>query len=725
VPLPGYSAGARARRQRGRSWRLGALIARRERALDCAPPVRARTNGLRLIHPAFASRAPERAMTRAQATAPAHESAPAAISLQAHTLLCHPSMKRVAGIALASLFATLAVGCSGAKSTNDNAAAAATGPDGTEFVTESVPGDHCRSIVLRGTQRFKGRAYTLPQPYVATNKQGQRLFQVLQLASGAYVVRVGVYFPGGSGDAASNDLLPELPDCAPSFIQTTVNATLSADDQINMPEPMAINNVVVGLQGLPGSAMFGSNTTDILAYNGQDYVAEFNVPDVATLTAFLARLRSTIGAQLTFDMHFTARSSDGFANIDVDLSKVADRLDAGLAAGGNIHGVMAGVDFQAAVARAAMDVSVNVYMEPGREQAFSDLTKHLVDQLMANFGNLAPQLPATPDGGLPPSAVPSATGAAGAAAAVLPSVDVRAAISDMRQTGHFSYQVQSMTGNEQHTYSTNAIFRSSWDAPGVEHLRAYSDNTDSTYLYANTIANGTTVTLGPVNRTTDDVSYRSSTTLYMSKNDLLHDAHDMPSRFPILQQYPNSLVENGSSAVYMYHAWKINIFDWSYYYWGYETSVPTYSNTTTTPVTDFSDTGIKIQFSGANTFSLNDLATSAGQDWTASVDSTLGTLTLVAKKDLGQLKLVNADNYENTSVYPVRTFQRYYSSGGNPLDTQYSDADAVQNLPTKRSVVALAVQSTQHGQTVDPASVTVTSGADGAIHSPPAAPASH
>ena len=585
------------------------------------------------------------------------------------------------------------------------------GPDGAEFVTVAVPGDHCKSVVLRGTSRFNGRAFVLPQPYVAANSQGTKLFQVIPKAGGGYVVRIGVFFPAGRTDTGvASSIHEEQPDCEYTFIRDEVNRSVPDADKIGLPEPLSVNNMVAKVQGLPGEATIGSPSTDILAYSGKDYVLEFDAADDVALSGFLTRLRSTPGVQLSFDVHFTARASEGFTDIHVSLSRAADRLDAALTAGGSIRGVMLRGDFEVALARAIAETSVDVYIEQSRDQAFADLTKELVRRIVTeNAAITTTALPAIPDGGVAPSTNPSE--------GAIASIDVRAALQALRAKAEFSYRVTLMGGNVQRTFSTNAIVRSNWADPGTEYLRAYSDGTDAQSMFSQNLTRGMILTIAPQPRSYENIRWSMQSSSYYTKEGVLHDEYSMPQQFTRLQSWPGSLVQKNDFPVYMYDGWYLNVANWSYFTWGWETAVSAIEPAGEVPTT-MDDPGMRIEFAGSRRFSLRDLATS-NDYWDARVDDVLGQISIVVKQNLQQLKLKNEDALETAQIYPVRRFEKYWSGGGDLKSTTYSAADATRTVPTRRSFVQVRVHAETPGVgSVDPSSIEVRTGAGGIIRAP-------
>ena len=626
-------------------------------------------------------------------------------------------------MALTGVFAVGQVACLSSSDQGANQAADTASPDGAEFVTVPVPGDNCRSIVLRGTTRFKGRAYVMPQPYIAANAQGVKLLQTMPKGNG-YVVRIGVYFPAGAGDTSgqAQTLFAQLPDCKYEDIQTVVNKNLPEDQKIGYPEPLSVNFVKVGLQGVSTPYLFGHEGTGILSYSGHDYIAEFDVPDQVSLADFLGRLRSSLGIQLTFDFNFGARSTDGFAQVQIDHTQVATRVDAALSAGGVVYGVMAAAQFELAVANALSQTSVNVYIEPSkRDQAFNDIAKQLVAKLILDNPDLRPaQLPGNLDSGLPAAATDDAGAGAGSVlGALVPRVDARAAVQRMRQQATATYRFEQATAIEQKTYTTNALLRSSWAAPGQEYLRAYSDGADSTYMYSRNVNKGDVLTISPSSRTTEDVNYTQNSTYFQTKDEIIHGPHDMLSRFPYLMTYQRSLVQSGNFPLYVNDGYYTSFWNWKYRMWGYTSGTANYANSTTARF-ELNDPGVRVQFAGATSFALADLATN-NDAWEGRVDSVLGTVTMVAKRDLQQLRLRNADQFDKTEIYPVRHFQRKLNGSNELLEETFSDRDQPQQLPTKRSVVQIVVQSAPNGLAqIDPTSVSVNPGSSTSpVHTTP------
>ncbi len=569
------------------------------------------------------------------------------------------------------------------------------GPAGIEFVTVPVPGADCDSIVLKGTRRFQGRAYVLPQAYVGVDAAGKPLFEVLGNADGSYSVRLGIFFPGGRGDESRADNNRRIrKDCSYDRIREVVNAGIPAEERIGDPSPLLVNYIRAKLPGTENAAMIGHEGTDILSYVGQDSIVEFKLTGEPALRDFVTRLRSNIGVQLDLDFIFAAQTADTF-EATVDFRANADKLDAAFAAGVPLDGLMVDAEFRARIARAMQTMSLELYTESSND-AFRQFADRIVERMVLDNPALQIRPPAVPDG-LPNGAqAPN-----GQAADTLIRVNVTAALEALKAQGTYTIKLMNIGEAAARTYSAHTILRASFTEPGVSELALYSD--DEGAVFTEDVRPGTNLYLVPSGRATEDIEYHYRTTTFRTREDLFAAEHNMAARFELLGRHPGSVNYPQDRDAYMYDGWAINVFNWSYYTWGFETLTSDFHNRRFSrlapgEVADLTNVGVTFSRVG-RPYTFREL-TEEHSLWEATLEPQQNRVLLRAKSDLGRLKLENTETFRTvthpasapgTQLYERRYFQDYWSSFGSFSARTTSVVGEPRALPAQRSAVYVKV----------------------------------
>lgn len=603
---------------------------------------------------------------------------------------------------LVGLLATLGgAACSSGESESADSTVQATGPAGIEFVTVPVPGQDCDSIVLKGTRRFQGRAYVLPQAYVGVDALGKPLFQVVPNADGSYAVRLGMFFPGGRGDEQRADNNRRIrKDCGYDRIREVVNANAPEAERIGDPSPLLVNHIKATMAGFEGEAMIGHTGTDILSYVGQDAVVEFKLTNEATLRDFIVRLRSNIGVQLNLDFVFSAQTSDKL-EATVDLRSASDALDAALGADLPLDGLLIAADFKARLARVIQTMNIDIFVDSSND-AFTQAANRIVEKMILDNPALTITPPALPPG-LPAENGAAPAGAADAPAPAAPAIkiDVRAALQALRARGTYSVKIESTAQAAQRTYSSHTVIRANFTEPGVTELSLYSDDTGS--IFTDDIVKGMAIYLVPSSRVTEDIEYSYRTTTFRAKDELFAAAHNMGSRFPRLAQYAGSVNYPGDEDAFMYDGYTVNLFNWSFYTWGFQTLTSDFHNRQfhrldPNEITRMNNVGINFSRVG-RPYTFAQLADEHDL-WEATLEGDKNRVRLVAKSNLGRLKLENRDvmatvdhvaGDARTKLYERRYFEDNWSSFGNFKSRRVVNVGAARQMPAQRSAVYVKV----------------------------------
>lgn len=619
--------------------------------------------------------------------------------------------------------------CSADQSDAANQAESALGPAGVEFVTVPVPGSDCDSIVLKGTRRFQGRAYVLPQAYVGVDATSKPLFQILANQDGSYAVRLGIYFPGGRGDDQSraDNNRRIRPDCSYSRIRDAVNANAPEAEHITEPSPLVVNTIKAKMAGTEGVALIGHEGTDILSYVGQDAIVELKIRDEAALRDFVARLRSNVGIQVDFDFVFTAQTSDNF-EARVDFRQNSDKLDAAFAANVPLDGLMIDAEFRARLARAMQTMNVELYVESSSD-AFRQFADRVFDRMVLENPALQIRPPALPDG-LTPAPNQTTNNAA-----ALIKIDVRAALESLKAQGNYRVTLTNIGEVASRTYTTHTVIRSNFTEPGVSELSLYSDDTGS--VFTEDITNGKAFYLVPSGRATEDIEYHYRPTTFRSRSDLFSAPHNMRARFSLLSRYEDSVRYPADGDAYMYDGWSVNVFNWSFYTWGMETLASDVHNRQfqrLEPGSIDSLDQVAITFSRiGRPYTFRQLTTEH-DSFEARLESDKNRVLITAKTDLGRLKLENREAFHavthpassaSEELYERRYFQDYWSSFGNWKSREVSNVGAPKSLPAQRSAIYIKVIPEQGSglATINEHGVVVAPRVEGGVlHPPPTDP---
>lgn len=635
------------------------------------------------------------------------------------------TITKLSGLALAASLAA----CAGVA--DDEAAANEQAVGGVEFVTVAVPGQDCNSIVLRGTRRFQGRAYVLPQAYVGVDANAKPLFQILRNGDGTYAVRLGIYFPGGNGDreqrADNNRRI--RPDCTYDRIREVVNASAPENEKINAPTPLVVNHIKAKLADFEGTAMIGHEGTDILSYIGQDAIVEFKITTEAQLRDFLTRLRGNIGVQINFDFVFNAQTTDNF-EATVDFRSNADKLDAAFAASSvPAGGAMLETEFKSRLARAMETMKIDAYVESssGAFRQFAD--RVLQDLVLSNPAiRIAP--PVLPDGQAATSDKPE--GREASPNGNLPKIKVGAALEALKAQATFTTKLTSIGEASERTYTAHTVIRANFTEPGVSELSLYSDDVGE--LFAEDVSAGTSLFIVPSGRTTEDLEYHYRSTDFTTKDDLYASAHNMDARFALLLESPRLVRYPGDAAAYMYRS-TFNLFDWSYYTWGFETLVTSahnrqFSRFEAGQIATLDQVGVTFSRIG-RPYTFSQLAEERTA-WEADLQPDKNRIRITAKQDLGRLKLENTEHFETSAsptgkkdeqLFERRYYQDYWSSFGAHVSRTYSTIGSAKQLPAKRSLIHVKVIP-EHGtlQTISQGEIEVDARNTTPIFHPPPAP---
>lgn len=323
-------------------------------------------------------------------------------------------MRQLSRLLRAALLMSLVLGTSSARS-------APGGVDGIEF--QPVPvniNDQCSSVILKGTNKYRGYAFKLPQVILSVDKNLEDLFEIIPKGNGQYTLRFGLLFPLTEGPLElrrersnlvingcnDNMILADLNESErreaerngtkpPAKGRTAgANGTIF-ENKIHTLSPLPMSSIEISVDGFPGmTKTIGSQDNNLLNYQNRDLVADFNIVDDATYDQLKAHLTGRMGLSVTIKMNFAARSVNGRVDFTMDLSSVAGSLEA--AAGGRfaLNQIMvAEADLRTYIAGAMARMNLNIRTQEGDNENFNRLAQEIMGKIIAANLQAVPMIP--------------------------------------------------------------------------------------------------------------------------------------------------------------------------------------------------------------------------------------------------------------------------------------------------------------------------------------------
>lgn len=632
--------------------------------------------------------------------------------------------------------------------------AKAGGVDGVEF--QPVPvniANRCSAVILKGTNKYRGYAFKLPQVVLSMDKNYEDLFEIIPKGNGQYTLRFGLYFPL-TEDAVEirneksnlvvntcddNVILADLNESEAREAALTgkkdkdSNGTVF-DNKIHTLSPLPMSSLEISIDGFQSmTKMIGTLDNNLLNYQNRDLVADFLIPDEATYEELKAHLTGRMGLSVNIKMNFAAKSSNGRVELDLDLKNVADSLEA--AAGGRADVkqlLVAEADLRAFMAKAMTSMNLNMRTEQGDDDNFNRLAYQVMERIIAANLSAVPMIPgqtwnpnacinnptgmgcqggmggyypgvgtggyqnnygnpqSTGDGSLngPPQVGLGTPGPVLGGYGGNPDPSARyfkvgAVLNVLRTSSKQHFVWENLGKRENHSYTTSVVMRGDLVDPGYKTMNAIAGGTDedAASLPVGIKAGQTVAIKIPASRVLENNFVRRTT--YLNKDELRRQG--FATSFGNLQEAmsKNLLQEeihkerNGYVAVYRKNAdytsvgrWWREMWDgedmslWKYL-WGIEELQKT--TRMSQPADLDLEAGmldrlpLRVTFSKLGTrFKLSDLVRDSDK-WTGRFED--GQIFLVAKRDLGYMKIRNYDKVSQ----PSRQAEKYLFEEREPV----------------------------------------------------------
>lgn len=623
--------------------------------------------------------------------------------------------------------------CSGEGET-DTSEGAATGPAGIEFETVPVETTDCNATVLRGTKRFAGRGYVLPQAYVGTNIDGRPLFEVFREGD-KYRVRLGVYFhAAGEEDtprALSNRKIKR--SCGSDELKAIVNKNRDARERIESLQPLPVNDIAVELKDeVKGTQLRGSlsnNSVSMLGYVGRDHVFEFTLPDRASYKGFLTRLRGPLGVPILVKFQFTAQQSE-FLQVKVDFSGAEDALAAEFKAAPPF---VTRAAFRTHLARVMSNMQIEIVSD-GASDGLTKVSSKIIDELILNNPNIKSAVGATD--GTKPQAEPAQTGDDA-------KISVSAALSALRTKKLFELKLENSGKAESVTYGALSSIRADDPGANAQELRLYTNPLDGLVgltaderaqdwgVWGRDLERGQTIRIMLVSRRIYVQRYTYATKYFRRKSDLLGAEHrSSMTLFPEIERYEERLVEppglSGDARLFMP---KSRFGSWlGIYYWGYQDIVAE-DGGDQEPASSFGAGMIReLKFVTISTdqsgrsYPLGSLDKVPGP-WTVKVDEDTNSVSITAKEPIERIRLTNRESFDKADVVDqaqttdeLKTIvrRRYFKESrgifGGFGGRDFISVGSAKQLPRIRSEIVIRISASDDGP---PQRVTVTDSSRG------------
>lgn len=418
-------------------------------------------------------------------------------------------------------------------------ARAADGVDGVEFLPVPVNvADNCSAMILKGTNRFRGIAFKMPRVILGVNKTLQDLFEIIPKGDGKYTLRVGLYFPTkeeaidlrrdrsqlfvntcrddliladiNEFDRRAADRATQDPDRLKSSKKLTTE--VKEDEKIYKLSPLPLAGMEVSIEGFQNLTFKkGESQGNLLNYQNQDIIANFEIPDKATYTEIKDQLAG-MGLSLNIKMFFTARSMNGRAKIRINIKNIADSLEAAAKAAigdrGDVNKTPVAIaDLKTYMARAISKQRATIDIEQGDDPDFNKSMYTIIESMVAQMPAI-PQLPQQvydpnqQNGGWPstwPGTTPTTNGSLQGPRPISVGPQARqnlkpadgtdpravylgAALDVLRQQMNIDMDINNMGKREQQTYTTTVIINGAIPDPGFNTLNPIAgDNEGSAF----------------------------------------------------------------------------------------------------------------------------------------------------------------------------------------------------------------------------------------------------
>lgn len=291
------------------------------------------------------------------------------------------------------------------------------GVDGIEF--QPVPvniNDQCSAVILKGTNKYRGYAFKLPQVVLSVDKNLEDLFEIIPKGNGQYTLRVGLFFPMTEGPLEvrrersnlvihgcnDNAILADLNESERR--EQEVNGTKKNakntdgtvfENKIHTLSPLPMSSIEISLDGFQNmTKVIGTVDNNLLNYQNRDLIADFNIPNEDTYEELKAQLTGRMGVSMNIKMNFAARSVNSRVEFSMNVKSLADSLEA--AAGGKFDAkkiVVAEADLRSYMAHAMSKMNLNIRIEQGDDANFDRLANDIMGKIIAANLQAVPMVP--------------------------------------------------------------------------------------------------------------------------------------------------------------------------------------------------------------------------------------------------------------------------------------------------------------------------------------------
>lgn len=260
---------------------------------------------------------------------------------------------------------------------------AQTKSDGIEFQVQPINAEYvdCGSIILRGTERFKGTYYVMPRALIGTNKSGDRSFAVSKLANGNYALQIGLYFPSKFQDINLSDG-GVLKGCDTIAVQNYINDESTRNKEVakvSFFDQLPVKKITVNIAGVEQTFSMGKDGDDIFNYTGQENIALFELT-AEQLQNVVTFITNGVGLEISLGFDFSARRSQAFSKVSLNSRDILTALKSRV----KVDQKIADFDLRANLQMLMSTKVLKIYSEGNiDDEGYSDISQKLVDQFMA------------------------------------------------------------------------------------------------------------------------------------------------------------------------------------------------------------------------------------------------------------------------------------------------------------------------------------------------------
>ena len=254
----------------------------------------------------------------------------------------------------------------------------------------------CNPVIFKGTKRseYSKTAFLMPRLQLAKTSRGTDAIEFLNLSSGKKILQMGLYFPKFSiRNQTINYENYSAAECNYQQILNAINHRVNSENKVNRIVTLQIKNIKVEVDGVAEASKVASESTSILNYEGQ--IKKVEIPITADEQKdIVTRLTSNIGFNVNVNFEFLARKSNGHAEINISMSRLADEFKSGVAAkySGPLEKIkLTQAEIQTtlgtAIASGRANMSGNVYTEESNNAQFLETARKVTEQILSQMNS--------------------------------------------------------------------------------------------------------------------------------------------------------------------------------------------------------------------------------------------------------------------------------------------------------------------------------------------------